>query len=419
MANDRWEDENSQDGAGLWQNLRGVPSDPLMNKGELLLSQQRDILDALRGGLPTREPGSSLDIPRVEVMPPEVHTDVHINIPDMAETLRPQFDELIGTQQEVARTTKGLGYLGQMALQESRMQSGLLDEIGQTGRKAIEQRDMALTKLTQAAGSLSRIDRGIKGMNEGMQSIDRGVQGTNDRLEILNDNMGALLGDIGQGIGGMTNEMVTTRLEILEMLKKMQGVFLWGHREQMWWLKSIYDALIKPRKTGAREAWEIGEKCRRRGDVREAVRYYKEGLHENHSEPRIHFSLGLMELSVGRAGNSYQHFDSAAEYALLDQDRPLAAYALMHEGKVYMFENNLPVASKCFQQALKLDANNLECWFELAVCECKQGNYQDAAKVLEVLIKRSRKYAMKAILEPAFFPLHEWLNQLMKKVLGR
>lgn len=459
MSNDRWEDEKSQEGAGLWQDFRGVPSDPLQTKGELLLSQQRDILDTLRDRMPERESGSSLDIPKVEVMPPQVHTDVHINIPDMAETLKPQLYELIDAEREVAQTTKGVGYVSQMVLQESKVQTGILDEIGQTGRKAVEQRDKSLTKLTQAASSLSRIDRGIKGtnsslshidrgiqqtnqqlegLNDGMQSLDNGIQGanrllgdinegvwtmdqgvkgTNIRMELLNKNLISLLGDIGQGIGGMTNEMVTTRLEILEMLKHMQGVYLWSHREQMWWMKSLYDALTNPISTRTLERWKKGEICRNLGNFRGAVKMFTQNLDEDETDYRTHFSLGLMELGAGRAKESYEYFDRAADYAYAYKDVKMTAFSLMHKAKVHMFEGDFTDALHLFNQATDLDFDNLECWYETAICLCKMGNHQQSGIVLQGLLQRSRKYMMKILLEPSFFPLHPILNTIMAQIL--
>lgn len=355
----------------------------------------------------------------VEVLPPEV------DISGLADELRPEFEDLAETQKELGEKVSALGYLGQMALQESRGQTGLLESLNEQGQEAYSQRNEALQRMSEAIvqhraanRKLGSIDRGIIGVRRDI-GLSTAILG--DHIDDLNDALTGALGDLGSDIHTLTDEIIETRLAVVQAIEDSQSIFLWSHREQMWVRQQTLDVLSNPRRTAAREAWEIGEQCRRTGNRQEAIRMYRESLRTNPAEARNHVSMGLMGLEIGDPRTAKNYFAAGARF---DLDPKVKGTSLMHLAKIEMFDKNFPQAKTLLELALDADVTNLEIWFDLAICEMKLGNRQRALyyirNLLWVPLRVSKKqapeaaqYALKIVAETAFTPLMPQIRQIM------
>lgn len=359
----------------------------------------------------------------------------------LIEGFRPQFENLFGAQRELGVKVDGLGYVGQMALQESMAHTGLLENLDNSARTAFHQRNAELDKLGQSLMSQRVANIQLAGIGNQVETMNGNIIKTasdfnkstrlssaiiSGNISELKESLVAALGDISFDIGDLSNEVANTRLEVIEELQNSQAIFLWSHREQMWVRKQILDVLQKPRQTAAREAWQIGEKCRLAGHINEAVRMYRESIHIDPSEARNYISLGIINLNNGNVDTAKQFFMYGASYAT---DSSLKGNAIMYLSKIEMFEKDYPHAKETLEKALYIDITNFEIWFDLAICEMKMGNKEKALYYVKNLlyaplhVPRNRmneaaQYAIKIIAESSFTPIMEDIRKIMREIIN-
>lgn len=346
--------------------------------------------------------------------PPEsremiVRPQIHIDVPNVAADLTPHFNELIDTQREVAKLVSELGAQGQLALENTKAQTSLLKNLESHEHKALMQRNEALHHLAVAADELSLINTGIGTANRSLVSINKGVVGVNYNIAHLEDSLCKSLGELGFGIAGIGNELVTTRIAIVNALSDLQEIFLWAHREQMWVRKQILYVLQNPIKTQAYEAWAIGEKCRITDNMKDALRMYEKSLDLNPTESRNYFSLGLIHLNTEDAKGALDYFNTAATYST--DDPKMQAYYLMHLAKIEMFEKHYDKAKAILENAAELDITNLEVWYDLAICCIKLNDHKKAVYYVKNLLYANPHYGFKILGNPEFAPI---MSQIMK-----
>ena len=374
----------------------------------MLLRQQYDLL---KNSLPVH----GYKTGQTEVVQPQVHIDV----PNAADQLAPQFDELIGTQQDGARAVRGLGMQGQLALENSSIQTGLLDRLGSQQQKAISQRNAALRQLTLSSDRLGMVNMGLGTANRSLAGINRGVAGVNFSIAHLENALCGALGNLGTGIADIGEELITTRLEIVDALSNLEDVFMWSHREQMWIMKEqmwvqqqILKAVQNPFSTQARNAWQIGERCRAAGDLNGARRMFAKSLDIDPSESRNYFSLGLIHLNFGDVRGALDYFNTASQYAAGDPS--MMAYARMHLAKVEFFERNYKAAKGLLDSANTLDVTNLEVWFDLALCCLKLNDKKKALYYIKNLLYANPRYGLKIIGNPEFASVMPGIRDILK-----
>ncbi len=411
--------------------------------------------------------------PYIEVQAPSV------DIYGLVEELRPEFMELADAQRELGKKVGKLGYLGQCVLQESSEQTDFLESLDNQAHVAYQQREAALEKMgvailehretnrhldeahlqrefilwkmdqaheqgetalekmdeahLQRETALNKMDetiaehrqsnRLIKGLN---RSLDLSTAILDRDLKKMKKSLAVALGDIGIGIEGLTDEVIKTRLAVVQTLQDSQSIFLWSHREQMWQRQQTLDVLRSPRRTAAREAWQIGEICRQAGDTAEALRMYLESLRINPSEARNYVSVGLLSLDLGAVDKARTQFAQGARYA---GEPSIKATALMYLAKADLFEQDFSKAKSSLELALQSDVTNLEVWFDLAICEIKSNNREKALYYIRNLLlvptrvkgKRARaaaEYALKIVAETAFQPILPEIREIMKEIIN-
>ncbi|MBU1719388.1 MAG: hypothetical protein KKA07_09975 [Bacteroidetes bacterium] len=384
-----------------------------------------------------------------------------INIYGLADELRPEFRDLVYAQQELGDKIDDLGYLGQMTLEEATVHTGLLKSLDKRAQAAFSQRNAALKRMGEAivehrlsngqlaianyehqisnrqlalANSEHRLsNRQLSNIN---QSIDHGAIGVqravglstavlSTDLKVLERSLAAALGDIGSDIQNLSAEVVQTRMEVIQAIQDSQAIFLWSHREQMWVRQQILDVLRNPRLTAARETWAIGEKCRLAGNNRDAIRMYRESLNSNPAEARNYVSLGLMSLDVGDSKEAKNYF---AQGVRQTDEYILKGTALMHLAKIEMFDKNFSQAKTLLLLAMESDVTNLEVWFDLAVCEMKLGDRNQALYYIRNLLhaptrlpgqqrQAAAQYALKIVAEASFAPVMQEIRQIMNEII--
>ncbi|MBI5152358.1 tetratricopeptide repeat protein [Candidatus Peregrinibacteria bacterium] len=345
---------------------------------------------------------------REMIMQPQIHIDV----PNVAADLAPQFNELIDTQQEVAKLVSGLGMQGQLALENAKVQTGLLKNFEGHERRAFHQRETALHQLALTANKLGLINTGIGTANRSLTEINEGIAGVNYNIANLEDSVCKSLGELGFGITGIGNELITTRIAIVDALSDLREIFLWAHREQMWVRKQILYVLQNPIKIEAYETWGIGEKCRVVGNTKDALRMYEKSLGLNPAESRNYFSLGLIHLNLGETQNALDYFNTASTYSA---DEPkLQTYFLMHLAKIEIYEKHYDKAKSILENALNLDITNLEIWYDLAICCIKLNDHKKAVYYVKNLLHANPQYGFKILGNPEFAPIMERINKILR-----
>ncbi len=415
----------------------------------------RDQLELLKSRLPLQryEAPQSPSI----MMRPEIHVDV----PDVAANLAPQFRDLIDSQGEVAQSVEGLGAQGQLILENAKVQTELLDNLDRGGRIAVKQRALALRYLSEAVDELGLVNIGIGTTNRSLAGIDRGVIGlgtqgqlilenakvqtelladTVDELDLINtgvdmanrslasinqgvisvrydlihleDALCKLLGELGTGINHIGDELVATRMAIVDALSEFRDIFLWVHREQTWVRKQILEVLRSPAQTAAYEAWIIAENCRIAGDMQAALKMYKRSLDINPSESRDYFSLGLIHLNVFDTHGAMDYFNTAVRYS--PNEPRSQAYYLMHMANIEIFQKNYQQAKDLLDAAIGLDITNLEVWYDLALCCVKLGDYKKAVYYIKNLLYANPNYGFKIIGNPDFAPVMKDVKKILR-----
>ncbi|HBB02573.1 MAG: hypothetical protein US89_C0014G0019 [Candidatus Peregrinibacteria bacterium GW2011_GWF2_38_29] len=368
----------------------------------------RDQLSLMKNQLPVErysdrsiQPGGFINSPQI-----------HIDMPNVAADLAPKFRELLGAQRELASITEGLGVQGQLVLENARVQTGVLNNLEGHERRAVQQRNQALRQLSQGMMELSSVNRGVGRTNRSLASIDRGVGGVRYDISHLEDSLCRLMGDLGTGIGYIGDELVATRMAVVDALQEFQDIFLWSHREQMWVRKQTLEALQNPAQTAAYEAWAIAEKCRMAGDIQGALRMYKRSLDTNPAENRNYFSLGLIHLNTGDTEGAMDYFNTAASYS--SDDLNAQAYYLMHLAKIEFFQKNFSKTKQLLEEAINLDVTNLEIWYDLALCSIKLGDKGKALYYVKNLLHANPKYGFKIIGNPEFASIMEDIRRILK-----
>lgn len=408
---ERLEDQSSQEWSGLLQDLKWVPYDLLQTKWELLLSQQQGILEALRNQSPQT------------IYSPQIFEWDIVHENNNCNSFDPQFDELIDQQRVLAESVQDMWYVGQRALEESRMQTEILESLWDAAMAAHRQRNSLLKKMWIQNKTLNGIENILWKNRETLEnidwrlwehwktlnSIDRWIDETNFRLT----HAVSLLWEIWWGIVNMTNEMVTTRIEILEWLERIDETILWCHREQMNILGEMNDTLRNPRRTWADEDWKIWEECRQSGDYESAARMFWDGIQKNPSDPRNYFSLWLIQTFWENSSKPKESFLHAAVKADKKGNNLLSSISFLQLGILNKFDKENLEAIENLSHAIVKNPKNYEAAYQLAICYVRLGGYEQALYILEWLVTRSQVYRIKVIMDPEFFPIHQQLMELL------
>ena len=341
-------------------------------------------------------------------------SDVNFNVSKVADELRPEFNELIASQQQVASERENLGAIGQemLSLYKIRM---LTDS--QEAQEKLAQRNELIGQVARGIHKLGLIREDTRKGISLLTDIGDEINSVEETVTDIGYHLGNMLQDIGLSIRELTEEEIQNNMEILQELYKIQDIFTWSHREQMWALMQILDVQKHPIYTEATEAFEIGEKSRVLGETDDAVLMLKRSISTNPTEARSYVSLGLCKLKLCSPSEAKECFRKAAVYS--DNNIQLQIFSRLNLAKIEMFEGNYEKAIKNLQEALTLDQDNLIILYELALCYAKNGDNDFCFRLLELIIKKDFNYLSKIVVERTFDPICKRIEGLLQKSITR
>lgn len=214
---------------------------------------------------------------------------------------------------------------------------------------------------------------------------------------------------IAEGLGGIADAIAVVHVHIaraVDHLGHIEGsidIFVLAIRNE---LGHISDALKKPAEMHAFNVWEIGERCRRNGNMGAALAKFQESNEENPSEWRNYYSLGIMCFEIGDTEGAYDFFHQGlcyARYAGLESEAKLH----LASGKVLYLKQQLDNARLHLETAYRKDPKNFEVWYYIALLEIKTGDPERALTFLKPLFQLARwgkapGYMQKIMSEPEF-----------------
>ncbi len=382
------------------KNLRGIPNEFGLSDEQMLLKTQAKQLTLLeeinkRGSRSSSSTPHVAERSAIEVKAP----DVHINIPNVAETLRPQFDSLVDAQRDLAEAVGHLGYTGEMSLRHNVLHSHQLARLDERARAAFDQRNAALRLLSEGVLMHERTHELLEGGNRlGAVSIHK-----------LGDIQQALFSgfaELGSGIAQLSHQLAASTLAITEQLRGFEDVFLWAHQQQSAQLQRITERLENPVGTRSAELWRLGEVARRASHPDHAKRLFQQCLDENPTFARSYYSLAMIALDNGHAGDAKKSLTLAIDYAF-PEPKLQAAFLLMM-GKITRMEGNINEALTFGMRSFSADHLNLETWYELACMYAHIGNHEKVIYFLRNLIavaqKKQHGYVARIVTTPVLFP---------------
>jgi tetratricopeptide (TPR) repeat protein len=426
MIHRSWKEQEKQTEI-LRQLAKNQTADPAIKEQQEQTALLREMVEEQRSRNPLvkYQPPAIYEAPTItQVISPQVDIDT------LADRLGADFDNVVEAQRELAHKINGLGYIGQMALQESTEHTALLDSLDKHSQSAFLQRNEALGHMSRSIYEQQLANKNLGAIGNGIVNVRHAIDSSTGILghaiETMNQAILAGLGDIGGSIYEINTELVKTRLSVIQTLQDAQGIFLWSHREQMWVKKQILDVLSNPRRTSAYETWQIGEQCRQTGDIDQAISFFRESIKINPTETRNYISLGLINLNTARPQEAKKYFAEAARRAI---DPKQKAEAYMYLAKVEIFDKNFTQARDLNESAMNIDITNLEVWFDLAICEVKQRNYQKAIYYIDALLRAPLKvpkqmartvaqYAIKIMATQEFHNLMPEIRKIMRQIIN-
>lgn len=295
----------SREGYGVVQELLGIPNSVFKTKGEILLSQQRDIRNSLvrlEGYAAGNQSATNPDY-----RPPVV--EVNFDADSITSEFSSGFDRLVSEQANLQESVGKLGIVGLAALSEHRLSNDMLNRLNQHQASAFEQRNAALSVLSSEIASASHYV---------VESIDS-LSG--DVVDMKTSLLHAIL-EIGPSIGQMVHDEAANRFRIVEAIKRLQEVYLWSQkdnavtlRNSLDYQKKMADMLANPRTYASEEEWRLGESCRLARDYGNAKKMFEASLSSNPTNAKAMFSLGLLSIEAGLPSEAVEWFDRSAKFS--------------------------------------------------------------------------------------------------------
>lgn len=295
-----------------WEASRyGVPVNPNLTREEQILKSNNEQLKFMEKSVAIQESNQKLDIDNIK-----------------------NLNEITKAQSNLAQSVEEYGYTGKMLLENSQVQVDAIKSLDNHAIQAYHQRNALLGSV----GDMKDV------LCSALSDIDYEIRQTNKQL---------------------TNEIIQTRLEIINELQDFKDVFSWSHKEQMVLNSKILDTLKTPQKTKSDESWEMGEKSRKVLDFNNATRMFWRSLEDNPTEARSYFSLGLIYLNYFDSSYAKNLFYFCLKYS--DSNEKLKLQALMYLAKLEKYDNNFDQSIALFQEIVDIEPSNLEAHYELVL----------------------------------------------------
>lgn len=417
------DDKNRGVGNVLSKRLLGVPTQFGVSDSEQALKigkKQLDVLEDMKRSQRTQQSHNSA------VSAPQAAPEIHVNVQAIGQDFRPELNELADTQRELADATNHLGYVGEMALRQSTLQSNLLGHLGQQGRMAFDQRNAALDILSEITVEHDRTNQLLHTGNQ-LTSRSNGLLYTGNQLTDRSNSLlhtgnqlaagigyevvavkNALLqgfGELGGGIAQISNQLVTSTVAIVDQLRGSEDVFLWAQREQSRQLQEVIHRLENPIGMRSQELWRLGEVARRAGQPGHAANLLRRCLDENPTFERAYYSLAIMAVDEGRIDDARKLMEIAISYSF--NQPKLQAALLLIAAKIERMDNRIPRALRLAEQSFSTDHLNLEIWYELACLYAASQNHERTRYFLNNLLfvaqQKGSRYIAKIYATPILF----------------
>lgn len=407
------DDKNNRVGSVLDKRLHGVPTEfGVSDAGQMLKmgKQQVELLEEMtrRQRVQSPTPSTSMQSPQVNVTP-----QVHIDIPNVARELNPQFSSLVEGQQELAEAVRESGYYGQLALQESRLQNHALANLDGRAQEAHGQRNAALGILSRSLMEHEKVSQLLQIGDQFLFEGNQIAQAGNAKLDAINGALLSGFGEIGAGISALTAQQVASTAALIHQMRGSEDVFLWAQREQHSQLRSAIHTLQNPRAAQSLESWRIGETARQAGRFQVAQVVFQQSLEANPTNARSYYSLAMMALDQQSPDLAGPLLDEAIAFSV-SEPRFHAALLLLR-GKIDRMNGNMPHALRFVFASLSENNTNLEAWYELAVIYAMMGDNGNALYCVRNLAtaarKRSLEYMAKIFSNPILFKFIPYLSQ--------
>lgn len=401
---------NDNSDTRMAKTIRGVPNQLGLSDvqvGLKLQAQQLRALEELKNRNYSNNPPSPPHFAQeraMEVKPP----DVHINIPDIAETLQPQFDSLVDAQRDLAKATEKLGYVGEMSLRHSTLHSHQLHQLDQHAKGAFGQRNVALELLSEGIMNHERTND-LLGMGNRLSIASM------YKLEDIEQTLLAGFGELGAGIRDLSGQLASSTVAITDRIRGLEDVFIWAQRQQNTQLRQIFQRLNSPASAQAAEFWRFGETARRAGNIIHAKSMYQKSLDINPTMAQSYSSLAMIALDEQRADMAVPLIDTAISYS---RDNPeFMSLCLLMRGKIERMQGRKEEALETVQRSNHFNQASFETWHEMALLHALLGNSERTIYYLKNILFVCNKYQhplkYKIYATPAFFPYLVYVNSLL------
>jgi len=258
-----------------------------------------------------------------------------------------------------------------------------------------------------------------RGLKRQISSSAKSIVASNEELQRENISV---LRDISSSMAAGFESVSLEIGDLSAEIRELNATFHWGFSELLTEAGRINDSLEElvqlaktPAQTWAYEQFEIARDADRKGLYEEALEYLNRAINGYggqtgyNLEYRFHFLLGRIRLGsfrnysteIVRLPEAERSFLYAARYAAQDAPKE-AAQALLAAGWAAYCQGEVTKADEHTRQALTLDPDLAEAYFQLAKISAHIDNVQDALAPLRQAIALDRGYTIKAAADEDF-----------------
>lgn len=301
---------------------------------------------------------------------------------------------LVEGKKRLSTDLKTLQQQGSQALERMRQQTELLDKIAQLEMLDLEE---SLLQTSHLAGIQNDTAHLVIAARESIQLLA---------------TQNSVLADIANQIT-INNELAAKTADHLSHIESSIDMVVLTARDIRQDIGRIVKILQTPVRTRAYDLWDIGEQCRRNGDIESAFQKFKESHKENPAEARNYYSLGMICLEIGTVNAARDFFEQGLAYAKQEGGN-IISEILLALGKIAYITYQYAEAKDLLEKALEADKKNIDIWYQLALVEMKLNNHEKAIYYLNNLLyvahRKYPAYVEKVLHDPEFSSILKYLQ---------
>lgn len=300
-----------------------------------------------------------------------------------------------GIHLDESRNDLLLGLSKESAFQ-TKLQFGMLAELHSQGQTLGQILDSSLYSNEQLASLRVEMSTYAKETSYHLATIGDLLIDVNDQLSLVTDAINVS----NRVLSGIYTEVNETRLAVIRGFEKIGNVLQWMHAEQIWELRTQTIAAITPRRTRAKETWEIGKKLLSSGKRKRSERQFLLSIDDVEGDPTFfqgHLSLGVLRMMQYKYRQSLQHLKDALSYCETEGER---CEVLPIIARVQFCLNRHHDAFTTLSQALQISPNNSELLFDAAKYASYAGNLAIAESFLAKALVINPEIGKRAFVQP-------------------